>query len=106
MTLSGVAPSIEARRTLHAIAIATFPNAVPADTMRVAGGAPSAHWRDAAADAIAALAPFENAEVHFDDENITFTVRGSQAAIANLRQHYQSPPAAFNARIDVTETMP
>lgn len=103
VTLSGAVPSAATQGALHAAATAAFPNARVVDSMHVAGGAPSAHWRDAAISALRAMAPFSG-QAQFSDEDIFFIVQGSQQAVADLRQRYQSAPPPFRARIDASAT--
>ncbi len=106
VTLTGFAPSNDTRRALRAAAAVAFPNSTITDNTQVAAGAPSARWRDAALDAVRALAPLETSEARFEDENIIFIVRGSQAAVASLRSHYQTPPAPFHVSVNVAEDAP
>jgi hypothetical protein len=102
VTLSGAVPSDGTKTALRAAAIAAFPNAHVVDDMHVAGGAPGAHWRDEALGVIQALAPFTGG-VQFSDQDIVFNVQGTQEAIAELHQRYQSPrPAPFQLHINAT----
>lgn len=102
VTLSGAVPSAATRTALHAEATAAFPNARIVDSTHIAGGAPSAHWREAAIGALRALAPFSG-QAQFTNEDVVFTVQGSQQAIAELHQRYQAPPP-FRARIEASAT--
>ena len=99
VTLSGYTPSEQTKRALRNEVSAVFPNATVVDNTHIAGGAPNAHWRDAALDAVRALGPFQDGEASFSDETIAFTVTGSQSALGSLRQRYQSPQPPFHATI-------
>ena len=70
--------------------------------MHVAGGAQSAHWRDAARAAVEAIATLREGEAHIDDTEIVITGTGTAGAIAALRRKYQTPTSPFHVRLDLT----
>lgn len=102
VTLSGAVPSMSTRALLAAVAHETFPNATPIDAMHVAGGAPSAHWRDAAVGVVRALKDFDQAQAEIADRDVNFTVAGPANAIADLRQRTQTLQAPFRAHIEAS----
>ncbi|MBL8535922.1 MAG: OmpA family protein [Hyphomonadaceae bacterium] len=102
VTLSGAAPSSAAQGAIADAARRAFSNAETADSMHVAGGAPSPEFADVARRALRALARLTSGEVRIVDQQIVFIGQGSETAVEELRAAFASPPAPFRARIDVS----
>lgn len=103
LRLSGAAPSEGARRLLLTRARAAFPNAEVIDDMHVAGGAPTADWREVAAAALARLANLDGGQVRLSDRLIVFIGEGRPEAVAALRAAYEPAPAPYRVRLEVGE---
>jgi len=102
VTLSGAAPSEEARADLLAAVGQAFPNAEAVDQMHVAGGAASPLFTDIARDAVRLLAGLRNGEARIVDSQIVFIGDGDQAGVDAIRNRFAEPPAPFRSRIAVT----
>lgn len=102
VTLSGVAPSEDAKQTLLAAVAQAFPTAQAVDEMRVAGGAPSPHFIDMARDAVRLLAGLRNGEARIVDTQIVFIGDGDQAGVDAIRRRFAEPQAPFRSRLAVT----
>jgi OOP family OmpA-OmpF porin len=102
VVLTGAVPSESAKTQLLETAAAAFQNAEPVDQMRVAGGAPSAHFTDVARDAVRALAQLNSGEARIVDSQIVVIGDGGQAGVTALRRTFEDPPAPFHSRLAVT----
>ncbi|MET0181749.1 MAG: OmpA family protein [Caulobacterales bacterium] len=103
VTLSGAAPSQDAREALLEHARANFQTGDVIDNMHVAGGAPSGRWRYLAFDALDQLSKLAKGEARFSDERIVVLGEGDRAAVESVRAFYdQTMPEPYRARAEVS----
>ena len=94
LVLAGHAPDEATRARLMDIARARFPGARLTDRMALAFGAPTGDWKAIAADALAQLSKLTRGKVRLVDDRLTIVGEGEQAAVADVRAHYDRPLAA------------
>ena len=94
LVLAGHAPSEAARARLLDIARARFPGAKVTDRMALALGAPTGDWAAIAADALTQLSKMIRGKARLIDDRLTVIGEGDQAAVAEVRAHYNAPLAA------------
>jgi OmpA-OmpF porin, OOP family len=102
IVLSGAAPSESSKAQILRAAEGAFPAAERVDEIRIAGGAPSAHFTDVAANAVRALAHLSNGEVRIVDTQVVVIGDGTQRAVDAVRRSLSAEPAPFNTRFAVT----
>jgi OmpA-OmpF porin, OOP family len=102
LVLAGAAPSDASKAEILAAAEGAFPTAERVDQVRIAGGAPSAHFTEVAVKAVRALAYLSNGEVRIVDSQIVVIGDGSQRAVDAVRRVLSDEPAPFNTRFAVT----
>ncbi len=104
LTLAGHVPSETTRDRLMDVTRQRFPGATVTDRMTLAFGAPTGDWPAMAADALTQLSKMKRGKARLVDDRLTLVGEGDQAAVAEVRAHYQEPLAApFTlAAVDLT----
>ncbi len=94
LSLSGHVPSEAARVRLMDVTRHRFPGVTVTDRMTLAFGAPTGDWPTMAADALTQLSKMKRGKARLVDDRLTIIGEGDQAAIAEVRAHYEKPLAA------------
>jgi len=102
VVLAGAAPSEASKAEIMRAVAGAFPTAERVDEMRIAGGAPSAHFTDVAVNAVRALAHLSGGEVRIVDTQVVVIGDGTQRAVDAVRRALGDEPAPFNTRFAVT----
>lgn len=94
LTLSGHVPSETAKARLLEVARARFGGFTVVDRMTLAFGAPAGDWAAVAADALTELGKLKRGKVRLVDDRLTLIGEGEQAAVADVRAHFEAPLGA------------
>lgn len=94
LVLAGHVPSEAARARLLDIARTRYPGMKITDRMAAALGAPTGDWTAMASDALTQLSKMTRGKARLTDDRLTVIGEGEQAAVADVRAHYNTPLAA------------
>ena len=94
LLLTGHVPSEAAKTRLMDIARARFPGARVSDRLILAFGAPTGDWSALSTDALTQLSKLKRGKARLVDDRLTIVGEGDQAAVAEVRAHFEKPLSA------------